>query len=81
MELIPGKEYVVVTRAIMEPSGREIVHVYGLYGKQKAKSVKQNIKKAAERDGHQVEVSSCHIIDIDQMNLQEGELPNGVLRP
>jgi hypothetical protein len=81
MELVPGKEYVVVTRALMKPSGRLIVHVYGLYSKNKAKSVKHNIKAAAVRDGHQVEVHACHVIDIDAMNLQAGELPNGVMRP
>jgi hypothetical protein len=81
MELKPGLEYVVVTRGKMEPSGRIITHTYGLYSKHKAKSVKQNIKKAAERDGHEVEVSACHVIDIDAMNLKAGEMPNGVMRP
>jgi hypothetical protein len=81
MELVPGKEYVVVTRCVMQPSGRTIVHTYGLYSKVKAKSVKQNIKKAAERDGHKVEVHACHVIDIDALNLKAGELPNGALRP
>jgi predicted RNase H-related nuclease YkuK (DUF458 family) len=64
------KDYVVVTRARLRKSGRFITHVYGLYTQNKAKSVKSNIKREAEASGEEVEVSACHIIDIDRMNRE-----------
>lgn len=70
-----GREYVVVTRALMVKSTRYITHAYGPYGQAKAKSVKSNFKRQAREEGYELEVSVCHVLDVDAANaaLVEGE--------
>lgn len=64
------REYVVVTRYQKTPQSRPLVHTYGMYGQSKAKSVKSNMKAEHQRMGlpGTLEISVCHIIDIDRMN-------------
>ena len=63
-----AKDHVVVTRARMPRSQRTITHAYGPYTKNKAKSVKSNIKREAIRLGQEIEVSCCRILDPEGMS-------------
>lgn len=67
------KEYVVVTRvAPVRTRGRAIVHTYGPYTRNKAKSVKSNFRAEAVRLGYadRLEINTCHMIDVDNMNKE-----------
>jgi hypothetical protein len=58
-------EYVVVTRYQKTPKSKPIVHAYGPYPQDKARSVKGRMKREAERLGYasSIEISCNHMLD------------------
>ena len=68
-------DYMVVTRYQKTPESRPITHVYGPYTKAKAKSIKANMRKSFETEGHPgtLEVGAHHPINVEQMNRAAAE--------